>query len=150
MKGARCPVYPGEMAECQRQRWQRQYFPLGYNLCVKRPRVPTRASWVVVGEAAGSAHWGGRRPPTHEASQTRLVQQLQTKHAKCFLVRRAPFPGRLPVNWQSLAQGPSPREEGVWLQPRLRGVGGLHLAGLSVWPAPFKLHARVRRKSSRV
>lgn len=67
----------------------------------------------------------GRRPPewTRYLRPDWLSNSRQNTE-KCFLVERVPFPGRVPVQWWSLAQGPAPRREGVRSRCLAFGVEG--------------------------
>lgn len=105
MKGACCPVYPGETAEGQRQRWPCQCFLLGCGL------------W------APTCIWGWRKrsPGQEEAPGAQGIsdetgQAITGKTCRNASLSRC-TPGRRPVNGQSPARGPRhEREEGIWPQ----------------------------------
>lgn len=92
-----------------------------------------------VGEAAGSARGGGRRclRPDWQAITDKTCTNAS-------LSRWAPFPGRLPVGWQSLAPAPFAEREGVWMAAIPECMRGrLFIKNQNPGWHVFKLHAHV-------
>ena len=76
--------------------------------CPKGPECPHEClGWL----------WGRRQEVLDVAGgvSDETGQAITDKTCKNASVSKwAPFPGRLPVNWQSLAPGPSPERKGLW------------------------------------
>lgn len=134
-----CPVYPGETAEGQRQRWPPRYFLLGCGPC-----APT-CIW----------SWGKHSPGREEAPGTRGISDEPRQAITGKTCRNASLsrctPSRRPVNGQSLARGLGAERGGslATIIPRsgaLNQGAGLPLGGVSMWPAPLKLHASVKKE----
>ena len=103
-------MYPGETAECQHQRWPRQYFLLGCGPCA-HTCIPGGG-----GRGIRKCSLEREEAPSARGISDETGQAITDKTCRnASLSRRAP--GRRPMNWQSLARGPAPREEGVWPQP---------------------------------
>lgn len=117
-------------AWCTLVRWQSASNRGGHvsTSCWAVAPVPTRASRAVGGEAS----LGREEAPSARGISGETGQAITDRTCRNASLSRC-APGRRPMNWQSLARGPAPREEGAWPQPFPSVWGCLPGASARTW-----------------